>query len=428
MRTSRCRVARLLLAFALACCCALARAEVIYFEDFSGSGTANLHGTPPETRPGVLVWSADWRWKADGSKAADGTGSAWVPFLPVPGNRYHLRLDVNPDVSDGFFDWFALGYGTAKSTGTWFGSPNQLSASMLNLADDTASNVVQTFAGPGPTGNANHDFDPDKVGPVTLEIVLDTTSPAWTAEWFADGASVRGPASLGAQPTIQHVGFGARDTATGWVDNFAVTVETNNFALVKDQVTVAVKATGDNHYEMYLSDSPNNRGTLIGRSSGDTGVDDWMTAEDFTFQMPTGETVYLHVHAINDDPPDWGGFIADLILQEHPAYVFAQTGFQRLVTTPDLWDMSTDGWGVNMTAARSLGTYGVEPWSTRVDPDLTGAAHWLWNAPANQGSAGELFFTVPLTVLVPDNAVPEPTALGLLLLGGVGLASRRRRR
>jgi hypothetical protein len=137
--------------------------------------------------------------------------------------------------------------------------------------------------------------------------------------------------------------------------------------------------------------------------------------------------MYLHVLGINQDPPNWGGFIADLSIMEHNAYVFSETGSQRLITDPNFWEMSLTGWGVNTSAAVSLGTYGVGPWGSNVSPDFLSDVHWLWNAPQGNG-AGDLYLTAAITV--PAVFIPEPSTLALAAFGLLGLAlfGRRRRR
>jgi len=190
---------------------------------------------------------------------------------------------------------------------------------------------------------------------------------------------------------------------------------------ILDEVTVRVQATCDNDYDMYLSDSPTVQGTLIR-----DGNNNWQAAETFDFEVPTGTTMYLHVLGINADPPQWGGFIADLDILEHPAYIFSETGSQRLFTDPTRWVMSTDGWGVNTSQAVSLGTYGVGPWSGNVNPDFLPDVHWLWDARAG-GAAGQLYLTAPITV--PALIIPEPsTFLIWSLLAGLGIGAGWRRR
>jgi len=197
----------------------------VYYDNFDGSGAADLNGTAPDVRPGPETWTAADAWKADGSKSSGGTRSAWLPLVPDAGKLYTLSLDVNPDVS-GSSDWFALGFNSNNLTDQFHDGGNTGFAWLLNRENDASSSVVQTFLGGGTSGAASHDFNPDKVGFVNLKVQLDTRDSAWTAEWFVDGSSIRGPVAFGSNPTINYVGFGAWSSATGAVDNFRLMVTT----------------------------------------------------------------------------------------------------------------------------------------------------------------------------------------------------------
>ena len=420
MTTSKAWLVCLALGLAIACC-GLARADIIYSDDFDGSSAADLHGTAPDTRPGAQTWMAATQWKADGSKSTSANANAWLPFMPVAGNRYYLSLDVNPDIS-GSADWFAIGFSNGSSTTNWHTSSDQVFGWMLNRENDGAGDVVQTFVGPDTGSGASHDFNPDKVGPVKMEVVLDTQPANWTVEWREDGAPIRGPEAFATNPTINYAGFGAWNTATGVVDDFSLTSDPVGPPPLLDEVTVRVQATCDNHYQMFLSDSPTVQGALVGQSAG--GTNDWQSAETFDFQVPTDKTMYLHVLGDNDDPPQWGGFIADFNILAHPAYVFGQTGAQRLVTDPALWGMTTDGWGINVVPAVSLATYGGSVWSSNADPDFPPDCHWLWNALAPNG-ADLLYLSAAITISTPAE-IPEPATLWLVGIGLLALARRRR--
>jgi len=177
-------------------------------------------------------------------------------------------------------------------------------------------------------------------------------------------------------------------------------------------------ATADNHYQLYLSDDDSVLGTLIARSDGGGGQDDWQTAEALGFLATKDETMYLHAVVTNDDPPAWGGFIAQLELLS-PGLTFLETGTNLLETNDLLWLVNDTGFGDPMVNAISHGGYGVGPWGTGVNPDLSSTAQWLW---LGQGHpARTLYFSTAITV------VPEPATM-LLLIGGLGALIRRRRR
>ncbi len=191
---------------------------VIYADDFSGSGS--LNGSSPDTAPGADTWTASSFWNADGTKTANNTASAWLPFSPEAGKVYTLSADVNPDFSSST-NWLSMGFGGNApgdmDTAQFQGGGNGASPWMLFREADDSPSVIQTFGGPV----ANHDLTPDIVGSARLEIILNTTGANWTAEWKADGATLRNY-TYTTNPTIESVGFGGFTSATGSLDNFSL--------------------------------------------------------------------------------------------------------------------------------------------------------------------------------------------------------------
>lgn len=188
-----------------------AQAATLIYEDFNGLSTNDLHGTTTEV--GGLTWvDNSGLWKADGSKTVDGRGNAYVPFTPITGNVYTLSLYANPDISTSG-DWFALGF--SNSIGTSFAGA--ASAAWMLIRENDG---IQTFLGPGTSNNQSHS---GVSGEVKLDIVLDTTGAAWTAEWFANDSSLRGPVAYGTNPTISYVAIASDGTATGSVREFSLT-------------------------------------------------------------------------------------------------------------------------------------------------------------------------------------------------------------
>ena len=246
--------------------------NTVVFEDFSGTG--GLNGT--RTGVGGATWVADTEWNADGTKTVDGHSLAFIPFAPVDGQVYTLSLTVDADVS-ATTDWFALGFsGSANVSDTWLN--NQITGWMLIRENDGLVNSVRTFEGTATGGTTTSDHPSPGAGPVDLQVVLNTTvSGAWTYQWFADGVSLRGPVNVGT-PTITHAGFGAWNTATGTVDNFALTQSPG----VQEELNVI----------------------SVNGSTGNVGVNTLTTnhgvvnvASDGTFNFnPNGEFEYLDVN------------------------------------------------------------------------------------------------------------------------------------
>ncbi len=213
---------------------------VIYFDDFDGLGSDNLAGTAPDVRPGDQTWIASSLWKADGSKTANGGANAWLPFAPEAVKFYSLSLEVDPDASSST-DWIAIGFSNGNALTTWHTNADQVFGWMFNREDDASTSVIQTFPGPDTTDGASFDLDPDIVGPLELEVLLNTEEALWTVEWLVNGQSLRGPVPFGANPPISHVGFGAWGTATGTVANFQLTDLT---VIVPEPSSFALAALG----------------------------------------------------------------------------------------------------------------------------------------------------------------------------------------
>lgn len=195
----------------------------IYSDDFNGLSTTDLNGQAPDVRPGAQTWLAGLDWQADGSKTNSSQG-AYLPFVPAANKLYELSLDVNPTTFGGTgsnsSDWFALIFSTANPPSATV-SPNQnTSFAWMLQRIDRSGNSIQSFTGANTANGAPYDATPDNVGFVNLKIRLDTNPALWTAEWFVNDASIRGPIAIGASnPNIQYVGFGSLRSG-GAVDNF----------------------------------------------------------------------------------------------------------------------------------------------------------------------------------------------------------------
>lgn len=207
-----------------------ANAILLYQDTFSGSSATALNTTAPVANTGVILganhgtsnanWNADVSWKADGSNALTNNGSAFLPFSPQNGYIYDLSLQVDPTA--GGVNWFALAFTeNANASTRIFDASNGSSAWMLQRADRTGADPIQTFTGLGTLGSQPYNPDPDLLGFVTLHVQLDTTQSNWRATWFVDEVgTVRTTHTFGTNPTINYVGFGKYDTAVGSVANF----------------------------------------------------------------------------------------------------------------------------------------------------------------------------------------------------------------
>ena len=168
-----------------------AQAAIIYFDDFSGSGAANLHGTTPDITPtGTETWTAHSTFKADGYNAEwwNGYREATLPFTPSSGWVYTLSLgvlDADPRNNEN--------YNSDPVGITFGGGPG------LKIYDNAAGQVYSTGKGADVLeGNYGK-------GAISVAIVLNTQAAAWTAEWFVNSVSVRGPEAYTTNPTITKI-------------------------------------------------------------------------------------------------------------------------------------------------------------------------------------------------------------------------------
>jgi len=91
-----------------------ARAETIYFDDFSGDAGTDLHGTTPDITTGGATWTAGSKFKADGSFTSGDTMT--LPFVPVAGVVYTLDCSISSMPSG---SWNKFGF---NPTTFWHGA------------------------------------------------------------------------------------------------------------------------------------------------------------------------------------------------------------------------------------------------------------------------------------------------------------------
>jgi hypothetical protein len=195
-------------------------AEVIYRDNFNGSGP--LHGTAPGSRNGVggIAWEAkpaSWgvMETADGTPrlAAAGGGGASLPFTPEPGCLYKLSVGLN--VTSGEGSWAAAGFIDPAAPFTesdplnyaWFAQRHR---NFPTLAPPYDFNMH--CVGPGRTPRLRGD---PFVGEQKRAILLDTSSPRWSVQ-FLVGDRVVGRHVYAANPTgIRRIGIGTELAVTG---------------------------------------------------------------------------------------------------------------------------------------------------------------------------------------------------------------------
>lgn len=226
--------------------------NVLYQHNFDGSAAAALHTLAPDVdnNGGGSAWvtrtdtglrsGTGIKWFDDGTISATpgGSGAASLGFRPIAGNIYTLTARIsgitsstNPD------NWFAMGFSSGQATGPgagaeFYGNPNlpdHLSGQPWMLFRSSASGLTnQTFRGPGTEGGGEWTASSTFTGAVDMRIVLDTTTPQWTAQWLAKAAtdatftSLRGPEAYTTNPNIRAVAMTVLDGVSGTIESFTL--------------------------------------------------------------------------------------------------------------------------------------------------------------------------------------------------------------
>ena len=201
--------------------------QIIYSHSFSGDGTETLTGTAPDTAPDGVVWlgvstSLAGQWWTDGTiiETNNARRNMFLPFTPEPGKIYRLKIDA---ARIGTLNNLQFGFvQNANGTGGFPLAGDNVGASpWMNFA--AINGNVNTFLGPNTDGEGGQisGQNPDEMN--TLEIILNTQTPAWQVTWLINGISVR-TGAFTANPTINYVGFGRYNQGTFTVDHFELSV------------------------------------------------------------------------------------------------------------------------------------------------------------------------------------------------------------
>jgi len=163
----------------------------LYFDDFSGAG-GNLNGTTPDITPtGTETWNApDTNFKDNGTHNNNWYGytEATLPFVPSSGWVYTLSVSVlQPEDYCCHVDPIGLAFGVGPGL-RFYDEGN--GGGRVDTDDPLLGSVNEGGYG---------------VGPISVDIVLDTKPTLWEVEWFVNGTSVRGPEAYTTNPTITTV-------------------------------------------------------------------------------------------------------------------------------------------------------------------------------------------------------------------------------
>ena len=218
-----------------------ANAQVIFSEDFSGTGLV-LDGTM-EDESGA-VWAAN-DFATDNGVFNVGDGTTATNFegaatLAIDGGLLADRVyTISLDVESVAAEWVGIGFSENGSTGVPNRPQDRFAQSggrawFLYRPGDPLADQVQIFGGTN-TANGIADDDTNFFGPLesrNLKVVLDTSSAGITADFLINDVSVSfGPQSVGGTVAdFDNVGFTWEGQSAGGaagaitVDNFSFSV------------------------------------------------------------------------------------------------------------------------------------------------------------------------------------------------------------
>lgn len=235
----------------LAACAVTAGAQVMYSDNFTGSGNAlNGSAVPGGTGSGAL-WQAGDTWLDNGTAgttiASSANGqAAWLPFTPLDGFIYTASATVLNDQPN----WIGFGFLPALPPGgDWTATDYSVRHSNAGgyawlLTRNSTGQSQQAFNGPNTSNGTGISGDiVDPAQPVTISIVLNTTASTWTAQYYLDGVQQGGTFDLAstANTAIGGIGFSHDRNSTA---NAGGTISAFTLTAVPEPATFALLGLG----------------------------------------------------------------------------------------------------------------------------------------------------------------------------------------
>ena len=199
--------------------------------------------------------------------------------------------------------------------------------------------------------------------------------------------------------------------------------------------TYTSTVTADNHYAIYTgnSSSINYIGGNESGSTGSPGTYNWSSPENYTFDVNSGDYIYVAGWSDNLVAQGWiGQFVSS-----NGTILSNATDWQALLTYSDIDDGGAaptvvqfqndiTKTGASWSTITNTLDNGASPWGTI--GTINSNADWIWGSAMEPGS-GDGEYQVFRTQVAPA-PVPEPATMTLLGIGmlGAGLAARKRNR
>ena len=227
----------------------------LYSDNFDGLASAVLNGTTPDITTAGAKWVA-MQGGTTGAVYANGTidvsggtsaargGSATLAFTPQNGFIYTLDLSatgLNSTASHTTANRLYFGFAAGQSAAN--GTANQLQVGSATVTGKVTEGYMTLVGYTGANGDANRTYNSTGSeaewlalpgafgGNINMRIVLDTSSPAWTATWYAKQPAtnaylVTRATEVVADKVITSIGFGLAQFTSGRVTGFSLIRET----------------------------------------------------------------------------------------------------------------------------------------------------------------------------------------------------------
>lgn len=278
--------------------------NILYQHNFTGSAATPLHRLPVDidNNGGGNAWTTRTstglpsgtgiKYSANGNidAAISGSGAASLGFTPVAGNIYTFTVRFGAITSGNADFWVAMGYSAGFATGPGAGAefygngnPDNLTGQPWQLyRQPVSTSSNQTFLGPGTTSGVAWptSVTANRGDPVDLQIVLNTTTPLWSAEWLAKNPTDATYTSLRSttyttNPNIRTVAVTSLFTVGAKLDSFSLTTS--------GPIYVAGDTNGDGNINTLDFDTIRNNffKPLLGPTNGDLNNDGIVDYVDF---------------------------------------------------------------------------------------------------------------------------------------------------